>query len=77
MNPATIQAVIDLIPVLTTLIEQISTNIQLAQSTGVTEAQLVKLVSVVTSLTTTTSTALKIAAQQVEQANSTTSATVA
>lgn len=77
MNPATIQAVIDLIPVLTTLIEQISTNIQLAQSTGVTEAQLVKLVSVVTSLTTTTSTALKIAAQQVEQANSTASATVA
>ncbi len=74
MNPATIQLLLDLIPALTSLINEMSNNIQMATSSGVTEAQLAKLVSVVSSLTTTTTTALNTAAKIAEQ-NSANSAT--
>lgn len=73
MNPATIQLIIALIPPLTTLIEQIISNIELAKSSGVTEAQLETLVTSVSKLTATATAALNasIASQQANATSTT------
>ena len=74
MNPATVQLLIQLIPVVTQLIQEIAKDVQEAQSSNTTEADLQALIKSTTALTQVTTTALQKAEKQAETpATSTTS----
>ncbi len=75
MNSATIALILQLIPSVATLIEQITSNIELAKSSGVTEEQLQQLVTATTKLTNLTTSALIAAMKVDETTTSTTQAT--
>lgn len=75
MNAATIALILQLIPSVATLIEQITSNIELAKSSGVTEEQLQQLVTATTKLTNLTTSALIASMKVDETTTSTTQAT--
>lgn len=75
MNAATISLILQLLPSVATLIEQITSNIELAKSSGVTEEQLQQLVTATTKLTNLTTSALIAAMKVDETTTSTTQAT--
>ena len=66
MNPATVQLLIQLIPVVTQLIQEIAKDVQEAQSSNTTEADLQALIKSTTVLTQVTTTALQKAEVQAE-----------
>ena len=66
MNPATVQLLIQLIPVVTQLIQEIAKDVQEAQSSNTTEADLQALIKSTTALTQVTTTALQKAEKQAE-----------
>ena len=66
MNPATLQLLIQLIPVITQLVEEVVKDIQEAQSSNTTEADLQALIKSTTALTQVTTTALQKAEKQAE-----------
>ncbi|MCE5388668.1 MAG: hypothetical protein K0041_08840 [Acidithiobacillus sp.] len=66
MNPATIQLLIQLIPVVTQLIQEIVKDVQEAQSSNTTEADLQALIKSTVALTQVTTTALQKTEAQAE-----------
>ena len=66
MNPATVQLLIQLIPVVTQLIQEIAKDVQEAQSSNTTEADLQALIKSTTALTQVTTTALQKEEKQAE-----------
>lgn len=76
MNATTIALILQLIPSVATLIEQITSNIELAKSSGVTEEQLQQLVTATTKLTNLTTNSL-IAAMKIDETTTSTPAATA